>query len=126
MPADSKSTIAALDALMIRISAAGAVGVKRAALAVQAEGMRQTRVLSGTLRRSWRTESGPNSLGTYAAWTGPTMVYARRLELGFKGADSLGRVYNQAPKPYVRPAYETMLSRIPAIVVSSLRQAFKL
>jgi len=32
--------------------------------------------------------------------------YARRVELGFKDADSLGRVYDQAGQPYMRPAAE--------------------
>lgn len=31
-------------------------------------------------------------------------AYARRLELGFFGTDSLGRRYAQAPRPYLRPA----------------------
>lgn len=30
--------------------------------------------------------------------------YARRLELGFFGVDSLGRRYSQAARPYLRPA----------------------
>ena len=35
---------------------------------------------------------------------GTNVEYARRLELGFVGADSLGRIYNQLPRPYLRPA----------------------
>ena len=35
---------------------------------------------------------------------GTNLEYARRLELGFVGQDSLGRTYNQAPRPYLRPA----------------------
>lgn len=35
---------------------------------------------------------------------GSNKKYARRIELGFVGADSLGRVYNQKPQPYLRPA----------------------
>jgi HK97 gp10 family phage protein len=31
-------------------------------------------------------------------------AYARRIEYGFIGTDSLGRNYHQAPQPYVRPA----------------------
>ena len=31
---------------------------------------------------------------------------ARRIELGFQGKDSLGRVFNQPPFPYLRPAAE--------------------
>lgn len=34
---------------------------------------------------------------------GTTVVYARRVELGFTGQDSLGRNYNQKAKPYLRP-----------------------
>lgn len=34
---------------------------------------------------------------------GSNVEYARRLELGFFGADSLGRVFNQAPRPFLRP-----------------------
>jgi hypothetical protein len=30
--------------------------------------------------------------------------YAQRLEFGFIGTDSRGRVYNQAPRPFVRPS----------------------
>lgn len=33
-----------------------------------------------------------------------TMVYARRLEYGFNGTDSLGRSYNQPPRAWVRLA----------------------
>ena len=34
---------------------------------------------------------------------GSTVVYAMRVEMGFVGTDSLGRHYNQQPKPYLRP-----------------------
>ena len=32
--------------------------------------------------------------------------YARRIEFGFVGADRLGRHYNQAAQPYMRPAFD--------------------
>ena len=32
---------------------------------------------------------------------------ARRLELGFVGKDSLGRTYDQKPRPFMRPGFET-------------------
>lgn len=38
---------------------------------------------------------------------GTNVEYARRLELGFYGADKLGRVYNQPPRPYLRPALQS-------------------
>lgn len=34
---------------------------------------------------------------------GSNVQYARRVELGFTGQDSLGRNYNQPAKPYLRP-----------------------
>jgi len=35
---------------------------------------------------------------------GSNVEYARRIELGFVGVDSLGRKFNQQPYPYLRPA----------------------
>lgn len=35
---------------------------------------------------------------------GTNLEYARRVELGFVGTDKIGRKYNQAPRPYLRPA----------------------
>ena len=37
--------------------------------------------------------------------TGSNVKYARRIEHGFVGADSLGRRYNQSGKPYLYPAF---------------------
>ncbi len=34
-------------------------------------------------------------------------AYARRIEYGFVGQDSLGRNYNQAAQPYMRPAWDS-------------------
>jgi trans-2-enoyl-CoA reductase len=42
-------------------------------------------------------------LGAPAAVVGTTAPQARRLEFGFVGADSLGRVYNDAPLPHFEP-----------------------
>lgn len=36
---------------------------------------------------------------------GTNVIYARRVEFGFVGRDSLGRNYNQAGKPYLYPAF---------------------
>jgi hypothetical protein len=70
-------------------------------------------VVSGRHRNSIKIlEQGPIPRG-YAASVGPTMVYSRRLELGFTGTDSAGRVYDQQPYPYLRPAVE-FVTRIAA------------
>lgn len=47
--------------------------------------------------------TNPNKLSVRV---GTNVVYAARVELGFKGKDSLGRNYNQSPKPYLVPAIE--------------------
>ena len=65
-----------------------------AAAKQKASGRPGPNVVSGTLRRSIGlvdvTRLGP---GRWQSQTAPTVVYARRIELGFHGADSLGRVY---------------------------------
>lgn len=37
---------------------------------------------------------------------------ARRLEKGFVGRDSMGRIYHQAPRPHWRPAIEKIKKRM--------------
>lgn len=107
LPVDASEAIAALDAIMTRIEGAGPEIVSKGALAVQQAGMGLTHVVSGTLRRSWHVTVAGNT-----AEVGPTTVYARRQELGFAGADSLGRVYDTPGWPYVKPAFEATLPRI--------------
>lgn len=65
------------------------------------------RVVSGDLRRSIHVD-GPIREGTlgYSAQVGPSVIYARRIELGFVGTDSIGRHYNQQPYPYLRPGFD--------------------
>lgn len=68
-------------------------------------------VVTGRLRNSITvTSKGPVGATGYQATVAPTVIYARRLELGFKGSDSLGRVYNQPPYPFMRPAYEQLMA----------------
>lgn len=60
-------------------------------------------VLEGFLRRSITHRVIQTARGL-TALVGSAMVYARRLELGFVGTDTLGRNVNQKPRPYLRPA----------------------
>lgn len=115
-------TVAALDAMIARMAAVGPIAVRQGALLMQAAGMARTPVKKGALRRSWRTET-VTGLGTYTARVGPTMVYARRIELGFKGTDSAGRTYDQAPAPYVRPAYAEAAPKIATLIRSQFAKA---
>jgi len=57
----------------------------------------------------------PNSGGKDSpfAITGSNVEYARRIEHGFVGKDRLGRNYNQAPKPYLHPAFFALENDLP-------------
>ena len=43
---------------------------------------------------------------------GSGIIYAARLEFGFRETDSLGRKYNQAPRPYMRPAVDNNVEKV--------------
>ncbi|GAA3371200.1 hypothetical protein GCM10020367_20900 [Streptomyces sannanensis] len=60
---------------------------------------------TGDYRRSWAHEVSTDGV-TVTATVGTNKPQARRLEYGFVGADSLGRVFNQPPFPHVGPAVE--------------------
>lgn len=58
-------------------------------------------VVSGSLRRSIRHDPiAPDGLTGAFTLVGPTMIYGRRVELGFTGTDSKGRHYAQPPHEY--------------------------
>jgi len=62
---------------------------------------------SGTLRRSIHPELVAVS-DTYAeAATGTDVVYAARVEFGYKGPDALGREFHYSGTPYMRSAYDS-------------------
>ena len=124
MPVDDAATQAALTALIERINVGAEQIAVKGALLVQRLGMAQTHVLTGTLRRSWHVEPLGGGAGTYSARVGPTTVYARRQELGFRGPDSLGRVFRNDPGwPYVRPAREQAQVPIQAMAGAVIRAA---
>lgn len=51
---------------------------------------------------------------------GTNVVYAARIEFGFTDTDSLGRVYDQAEKPYLRPAVENNSEKITKFIQDNL------
>lgn len=113
MPVDDAAFKAALDAMVVRVEAAAVKLGGEAAGLIEASAKNQDsyKSRSGTNRRSIHTE--PGALGGYDV--GPTTVYSRRLELGFDGADSLGRVYHQKPRPYMKPGRSEALPGIIAL-----------
>jgi hypothetical protein len=46
--------------------------------------------------------------------------YARRIEFGFVGTDSLGRHYHQAPEPYMRPAFDNQQDAAEEAITSAV------
>ena len=65
---------------------------------------------TGTLRRSVHVVVVQEGTRT-VAYVGTDQPQARRLEKGFVGRDSLGRLYNQAPQPRWRPAFDRNLAK---------------
>lgn len=53
-----------------------------------------------------------------AVWLGYQAVYARRMNYGFVGADSLGRVYNQSGNHFVEGA----IAKWPQIVSQAIKE----
>lgn len=102
---------AAVDRIMAKAQAASAAALAEAAKAVRdqartdASGRPGPNIVSGSLRNSIVVD-GPRADGLgWVAFVGPTAPYGRRVELGFHGADSLGRVYDQTGFPYMEPAF---------------------
>lgn len=61
---------------------------------------------TGTYRRSFAMETVERSSERCRVEIGTDAPQARRLEYGFVGPDKLGRVYNQAARPHIRPALD--------------------
>lgn len=61
---------------------------------------------TGTYRRSFTMETAEKTAERCTVVVGTDAPQARRLEYGFVGPDKLGRVYNQAARPHIRPALD--------------------
>jgi hypothetical protein len=61
---------------------------------------------SGTYRRGWHLETVVKTPERCTVIVGNDQPQGPRLEFGFVGADSLGRIYNQAARPHIRPALD--------------------
>jgi HK97 gp10 family phage protein len=116
--------IAGLDALSLRVqymkTAAQTglkLGVSEAAGLIEQEAKALVPVDTGNLQDAIHTENTIDEPETQEQTVTPAYdadnkwgfdpAYARRIEFGFVGPDSLGRVFHQAAQPYMRPAYET-------------------
>jgi len=99
-------TIAARDEMMVRLIQLAKEEIKGKRPAGEkatpdAPPMNRT----GNLRRSIKGEKFKQGFGSYSAVVGPTMVYARRVELG-------GGNWPEGLKfPYMKPAYEKFMQQ---------------
>jgi hypothetical protein len=84
-----------------RMRRVGALGVAK--IRQNASGRPGPNVITGRYRASWRSETRGIPHGAECT-IGTSAPQGRRLEFGFVGPDSLGRIYNQPPFPHVQPA----------------------
>jgi len=120
-------------AIMNALSRAIKPVVLEAADLIQQEERALVSVLSGDLRDSIHIEEIADGPFYYEVSVHPAEVadnrwgldpaYARRIEYGFVGLDSLGRNYNQAPQPYVRPAWDSQKEPAQKVIVDGLAAA---
>lgn len=88
-----------------------------------ASGRPGPRAITGDYRRSWQHEyhSGGHSA---TSLVGTNAVQGHRLEYGFHGADSLGRIYNQPPFPHARPAFDKTAPEFEKAVTDMMGKIF--
>lgn len=77
----------------------------RTRVMAKASGRPGPNVVTGDYRRSWQLQVVGAGRGSTAT-VGTNSPQGRRLEHGFHGMDSLGRVYSQAPYPHASPAFD--------------------
>jgi hypothetical protein len=68
---------------------------------IQTNIAKQGLIETGAYRDSWHISIDPARQTILVESDHPA---AHRLEYGFSGRDAMGRVYNQPPRPHVRPA----------------------
>lgn len=99
-----------------------AAGVAEAALLFQVAAQERSPVLTGANRDSITREQTVDEPERQEIIIAPHMPYSARLEFGFTGEDSLGRHYDQAPRPYMRPAFDENREEAKERIVDSVRQ----
>jgi Bacteriophage HK97-gp10, putative tail-component len=82
------------------------------------DAQRRVPVDTGALQESIHKE--PGGIGWLVVATEP---YAARIEFGFNGTDSLGRLYHQAARPYLTPAAESKRSPFLSALKAALNRA---
>lgn len=122
------------EAAIYRVSAAltaeARSGVAEAGALLERTAKSVAPVRTGTLRRGI-IEGPVMPFGVAGAQVkvGPTIIYSRRVELGFLGYDSIGRFYgpprNPSMHPYFLPSWNTMPGPFESIMASHLARALE-
>lgn len=63
---------------------------------------------TGAYRASWQAQNVADGGGVHSRSAGTNAVQAHRLEFGFNGADSIGRVFHQPPFAHFGPAADAI------------------
>ena len=106
-----------------KITAGAVKGVELAALNIEADVKRTSPIDIGTYRDSIHATIPAVVTDTNVlVEIGSVQPYACRLEWGFSGMDSLGRLYSQAPRPHWRPAFDNNAERTKEIIAQEIRK----
>ena len=101
-----------------RVESAISNALSIAAMEIAEAARRRAPYKTGSLRRSIQViEQGPLDIAVASK-----LPYAASIEFGFAGRDSLGRVYNQPARPYLRPAIEETKGKAWQIFQEELRR----
>lgn len=99
--------------------------IKSGALIVQNDSKKRVPYKTGTLRRSIHMETVEKSKRNVKVKVGTDVPYARRIEYGFTGEDSLGRTFNQPAQPYLRPSLDENTADIQKEIAGAMKQVFR-
>ena len=92
---------------------------------IKDEAQRIVPVDTGALRESIDVQPLEQSNGAILIGIGSDMPYARRIEYGFVGTDSLGRTYHQSAQPYMRPALDEHGGEAVAEITKALQERLR-
>lgn len=128
---DSSNLAAKLARAKVAAESGLKAGVAAAAQMFEEEEQSTVPVLSGNLRDHIHTETVTDTPAVQTLMVTPIEEaankygfeppYARRIELGFIGTDSLGRHYHQAAEPFVQPAFDNKQDEARAAIVDGIQ-----
>jgi len=98
--------------------------VSAGAAVVERDAKMRVVVDTGNLRRSIKELQNIEKPGRIESQVGSDMNYAARIEFGYTGPDKRGRRFNQAARPYLRPALDENTAEIQRAFETKLQQIF--